>query len=230
MEVLAHCKMYPLSQYYRAARCELVIPEGVTATRNRATTPRLPQSLHLIEHDFRISDLKRRFLLDNLPGDGEPGRVLLIDTASIWQDTALRDPRFRDKVWYLNTAEVLTTEGLVSFLSQLNAYPKRALAKCHGDTDGRLHGIVIDNVSYLDPRAHGSATVLLKLLRVLQSTYGCWFATVSYGLEFYEGVGKAFSQQTSQSQLYPTMFPIGYLNEMDCVVLRETQVVGRRLK
>ena len=236
MEVLEHCKVYPLAQFYRAGHCDLVVPSGVAATGAHAPS-RVPLSLHLIEHDFRISELKRRLLLDNIEAgsDTEPHRVLIIDTASIWQDTVLNDSRFRDRVCYVNCPEVLTSEGLVAFLSQLNTAPRQALARCHPQTrpaslEFRLRGIVIDNVSYLDPRGHGSATVLLRLLRALQTTYGCWFATVSYGLEFYAGVGRAFPLQTSQSQLYPTMFPIGYLNEMDCVLLRETQTVGRRLK
>lgn len=188
----------------------------------------------MIEHDFKISDLKRRFVLENLPETN--GKILVIDIISIWYDT-LKDHKIKDKFYYMNSNSLLTMDGLICFLVQLNESPKIALTRCHNDFrvtefNESLCGIVIDNLSYLKQIDNKSLNILWKILNMLSKSYGCWIMTTSYGIEYYQGIENSFNRNNNLKKklIYPTLLPASYLSEMDCIILRETGSKGRRLK
>lgn len=179
--------------------------------------------LHLIEHSFRTSTFKRDLFL-RCAGERDDSTVLVIDIVSEWK-TLLQDHRDAG-VHIMSSTSVLTFDGLIGFLLQLNESPREALKRCQrrDSTSKQLAGIVIDNVSYLaqDP---GSYTLLLRALKMLRNTFGCWIITVSYGLEFYNGVENSTAPLYRSGSL--TRVPVSYTNEMDAMIIRDTDSSAR---
>lgn len=178
--------------------------------------------LHLIEHSFKTSTFKRDLFL-KCAGDRNDSSILVIDIVSEWK-SLLRN--YDVGVHVMSSTSILNIDGLISFLLQLNESPREALKRCQrrDSLSKQLSGIVIDNVSYIvhDP---GSYNLLLRTLKMLRNTFGCWIITISYGLEFYNGV------ENSTASLYRsgsiTRVPISYTNEMDAMIIRDTDSSAR---
>ena len=177
--------------------------------------------------------------------------MLVIDVISVWKRHVQRHP---ERYYYLNRPIVLTLDGIIKFLAELNESPREALKRCQNfnstsDTDSddnddfnyQLSGIVIDNISYLMQRSKSvgnvnntqkSLMLLLRCLNMVSRNFGCWYITISYGLEYYSGIEMSFRTVGSVggANSYPTLVPMNFLNEMDAVILRETEYGARRLK
>lgn len=177
--------------------------------------------LHVIEHDFKLSTFKKQLYL-NCKSNGN-STILLIDILSAWKEFINST---NDELFVMNSLSIMTMDGLVNFLLHLNESPLYALKRCQkrDSFDKQLSGIIIDNISYFahDPTSYG---LLLKVLKLLRKTFGCWIITISYGLEYYNGV------ENATSQLYKggsqTKIPTGYINEMDVVLIRDTDSSAR---
>lgn len=180
-------------------------------------------SLHLIEHSFKGSSFKKDLFLHNA-ADRDDSTFLVIDIVSEWE-TMLSD--HLDLGFYvMNSTSILNMDGLVNFLLQLNDSPKEALMRCQRkDSEMKqLAGIVIDNVSYLSYDSN-SYSVLVKTLKMLRNTFGCWLITTSYGLEYYNGVENAMAPQHRSGSL--TRVPVNFTNEMDAIIIRDTDSTAR---
>ncbi|SCV05923.1 LANO_0H18162g1_1 [Lachancea nothofagi CBS 11611] len=235
MNVLAHCRVYPLSTFYKAtAICidwlekdafgnvVLGSEEGVESQNVRSIG-----FLHLIEHGFRVSAFKQKMMQRLVEASPNQSFVLIIDVVSCW-DRYLSTLNREDKnVTYMNSASLLHFESLINFLVQLNESPKEALSRCQNAStlQYQLAGIVIDNISYY---THDGASyeLLFKVLRMLRAKYGCFVMTVGYGLDFYSGVEQQLSS-VRQSYDIPTRLPMSYVKNMDCVLLRDTDKDAR---
>lgn len=179
--------------------------------------------LHMIEHSFKSSKFKRDLFLQ-CAGDSEDSSVLVVDIVSEWKNL-LKDHQDVG-VHVMSSTSILNFEGLISFLLQLIESPSEALKRCQrrDSLSKQLGGIVIDNVSYLahDPSSY---TLLLRTLKMLRNTFGCWIITISYGLEFYNGVENSTASLYKSGPL--TRIPISYTNEMDAMIIRDTDSTAR---
>lgn len=177
--------------------------------------------LHLIEHSFKGSAFKRELFL-HCCGESSESTVLVIDIVSEWE-TMLCDC---NGFYVMNSTSILNMDGLVNYLLQLNESPRDALMRCRRkDSESKqLAGIVIDNISYLSHDAN-SYNLLIKTLKMLRKTFGCWILTVSYGLEFYNGVENALASQHRSPSL--TRVPPGFTSEMDAIIIRDTDSTAR---
>ncbi|EDO15582.1 hypothetical protein Kpol_483p1, partial [Vanderwaltozyma polyspora DSM 70294] len=103
----------------------------------------------------------------------------------------------------MNSNSILTMDRLINFLIQLNESPIEAFKKCQfvGKSSQQLSGIIIDNISYFthDNNENGIQNAskaynnLLKILKLLRKNFGCWIMTISYGMEYYDGVENSTS-------------------------------------
>ncbi|SMN22665.1 similar to Saccharomyces cerevisiae YLR376C PSY3 Protein involved in a Rad51p-, Rad54p-dependent pathway for homologous recombination repair [Maudiozyma saulgeensis] len=214
MEILAHCKVYSLSQYYHAQRQLLTIDAKTEPVR----------SLHLIEPDFKIYDFKRQLLKDNVTTNG---KILIIDIVSTWRNTLINDAKLLNNIWYINSEELFTLEGIICFLARLNANPSNTLhnecsidkdqTKSNTDDSISLQGIIIDNLSYLYAGTANdikSLNILLKLIKNIQRTFGCWYVSTSLNNEFYQGIEHSFTSQNNTIMS-------SYMNDIDLVMVRD---------
>ncbi|CCE61764.1 hypothetical protein TPHA_0B00920 [Tetrapisispora phaffii CBS 4417] len=140
-------------------------------------------------------------------------------------------------VYYLNSSDILNMEGILKFFSKLNENPIETLEKyCHFpktvNFKQQLSGIIVDNISYFAHDNHMNIqqntahySTLLNMFKTLRKTFGCWVISVSYGMEFYDGV------ELSTSSIYRsgshTRVPINYTSGMDTILLRDTESTGR---
>ncbi|CAB4257274.1 similar to Saccharomyces cerevisiae YLR376C PSY3 Protein involved in a Rad51p-, Rad54p-dependent pathway for homologous recombination repair [Maudiozyma barnettii] len=224
MEVLAHCKIYSLSQYYHPQEQLITIDPGITTTLTDSKTGRI-RTLHLIEPDFKIHDFKRRLLKENITANG---KVLIIDIVSAWKNTLLNDPLLLPNVWYANSEELFTLEGVICFLARINANPTNTLQRecsidkndCHQSNkkeENSLQGIIIDNLSYLHTDSTTdtkSLNILFKLIKNIQRTFGCWYVSTSLNNEFYQGIEHSFNSTNNTIMS-------NYVNDMDLVMVRD---------
>lgn len=208
MEVLKHCRVYPLSNYCAVEGRHFIDPQN-----NKA------RHVHLVEHNFKLTDAKIQLLERNM-GDGI---IIIVDVISCWK----RYCKGKARTCYMNSASTLHLEGVINFLSQLIEYPQEALKRCQ-DTDVdvtsmTIQGIVIDNLSYYQTPSTSlrDFNILYKLLKTLRTTYGCWSLTTSYGLEYYNGV-EALTAASYNSGTSYTKIPQSYIKEMDTVIVRDT--------
>lgn len=237
MDVLAHCRVYPLSNvciYDLTSRLNIfhftdylsqfyhAVPQSLTLS-NFMGSPSV-SFIHLIEHGFKFTPFKRQIwdqCVDSSIKDDSS--VLIIDPISEWKKVAQKTP---NGVHYMNSTSICNMDGLQSFLMQLQTSPLDALRRCHiqDRPDKQISGIVIDNLSYL---AHdmSSYNALIKILKQLRRTFGCWIFTIGYGLEYYDGIENSTSTPNWKGVL--TKLPASYTNEMDLIILRETNYSGR---
>lgn len=192
--------------------------------------------LHVIEHGFRISTFKDTLLRHSIVAGAEESSILVIDILSVWRSHLLRleeDENFsKVGVFYMNSTAILTMENLINFLLKLNESPAEALMRCQlqGNYSQQLAGIVIDNISYFTHDAStvqnsSSYNVFLKVLKMLRKTFGCWIITVSYGIEYYDGVENTTKHLNRAGSL--TRLPISYTSEMDAILIRDTESSAR---
>lgn len=238
-------------KFYHPEQCYIELPPALGSS-NRI------RGLHLLEHSFKLTVFKTQLLdlnttqsnLNERPTDKSKCKVLVIDVISVWRHHVERHP---EHYYYLNNSSVLTLDGIIKFLAQLNESPREALRQCRnfnstsdsGSRDSnfnyQLSGIVIDNISYLVQRSKNvgnandtqkSLMLLLRCLNMVSRNFGCWYITISYGLEYYSGIEMSFRtvSTVSGTKSYPTLVPMNFLNEMDAVILRETEYGARRLK
>ncbi|QLQ80791.1 hypothetical protein HG537_0E01460 [Torulaspora globosa] len=148
---------------------------------------------------------------------------LVVDIVSEWE-TMLYDCNMG--FYVMNSTSIHNMEGLVNFLLQLNESPREALMRCRikDSQSKQLAGIVIDNISYLSHDVN-SYNLLIRTLKMLRNTFGCWILTVSYGLEYYNGVENALASPHRAGSL--TRVPLGYTNEMDAMIIRDTDSTAR---
>lgn len=179
--------------------------------------------VHLIEHSFKASVFKKDLFLHCAAG-GDESSYLIIDIVSEWEK--MLDDQQQLPLYVMNSTSILSMDGLVNFLLQLNESPGKALKRCRREDSQtkQLAGIVIDNISYLSQDTN-SYNLLIKTLKMLRKTFGCWILTVSYGLEYYNGVENALAS-TNRSGA-PTRVPPSFTNEMDAVIIRDTEAMGR---
>lgn len=179
---------------------------------------------HLIEHSFKFTPFKRRLWSECVKCSiNEGSSILVIDVVSEWRDV-IREAHV--DVHYMNSTSILTMEGLQNFLTQLNTSPEEALKRCYlrDRLDKQIGGIIIDNLSYFT-HDMTSYAALLKILKQLRQSFGCWVLTISYGLEYYNGVENSTATSNRGGAL--TRLPASYTSEMDAVILRETAQFGR---
>ncbi|SCU88720.1 LADA_0E11716g1_1 [Lachancea dasiensis] len=243
MNVLAHCRVYPLSTFYDPTAISIdwlykdLFGKTVFDFDEDDSTSNLESSkrklgpiafLHLIEHTFKVSTFKLNLLKKLVQSSPSQSFVLIIDVMSCWHELIPSLSVEDRSAVYMNSSSLLHFDALVNFLSQLNENPPEALSRCQSPVNmqHQLAGIVIDNISYY---THDSASydLLFKLLRMLRKKYGCYTVTVGYGLEFYNGVEQQQPLAPSQGYDIPTRLPMSYVKNMDCVVLRETDELAR---
>lgn len=243
MEILKHCRTYQLSDYYEVQSCHLRLPPGIRQNsynnKEDDTTTENIQSLHLIEHSFHMSPLKRSLLFTLLPRE-ECESVLIIDLISIWRSTIKNLPNIQqDKIWYLNSTSIYSFESIFIFLQQLIDSPIKALNRCEISADRKqnglynrqLCGIIIDNISYLQELSiqknqYENFEKLIKLLKRIKEIFGSWIISVSYGNDYYNGVEMQLNVGNNISSSY-SKIPRNYMNDIDLIVLRETEGKGR---
>ncbi|SCU77997.1 LAMI_0A03048g1_1 [Lachancea mirantina] len=235
MEVIAHCKVYPLSTFYRPAQVSInwiardnfgnVVEGGESGDGNVGVGD--VGFVHLIEHDFKISEFKGRMalrLVEQLPSQAS---ILIVDVVASWRKWLDAHAHVRARAHYLTSPSLARFETLIAFLNQLNETPADALRRCtvQQPLDMQLGAIIIDNISYY---VHDSATyeILLKTLRRLRQNYGCIVLTTGYGLEFYDGVENS-QRQPNQTLDIATRLPMSYVKNMDCVLVRDTATTAR---
>ncbi|CAR26335.1 hypothetical protein ZYGR_0H01440 [Zygosaccharomyces rouxii] len=216
MDVLAHCRVYPISNFYHAVPQSLTLPSCIGS--------HCVSFVHLIEHNFKFTPFKRQIwnqCIECSVNDGSS--ILVIDIISEWKKIIQENSQ---GVHYMNSTSICNMEGLQNFLMQLQASPLEALQRCliKDRLDKQISGIIIDNLSYL---AHdlSSYSALIKILKQLRRTFGCWILTIGYGLEYYDGVENSTSTPNRTGAL--TKLPASYINEMDVIILRETADRGR---
>ncbi|CEP60442.1 Psy3p LALA0_S01e10990g [Lachancea lanzarotensis] len=238
MNVLAHCRVYPLSTFYKPVAINIdwlgkdSFGNAILDCEQQPGAQKLKPAgfLHLIEHSFTPTTFKEELLtrlVDNCP---DQSFILVIDLISCLKPL-LSQLQLDDKdVAYLNSASLVNFDSLINFLVQLNESPQDALSRCRKQVSlqYQLAGIVIDNISYYTHDA-ASYDLLFKVLRLLRARYGCCIVTVGYGLEFYNGVEKGLAETSVQPYEIPTRLPISYVKNMDCVLLRDTETVARVL-
>lgn len=81
-----------------------------------------------------------------------------------------------------------------------------------------IKGIIIDNISYCSYDNNSlQFSELLTQARYLQNCLGCWFLTISFGMEFYryKNNGKIGNLK------YPTLLPHSYLQQIRYIFLQE---------
>ncbi|SCU84408.1 LAFA_0D09802g1_1 [Lachancea sp. 'fantastica'] len=236
MNVLAHCRVYPLSTFYKPVAIDIdwlgrdSFGNAILDCDQNQDAQKLKPAgfLHLIEHNFGPSALKKTLLTRLVKTCPDQSFILVIDVISCWKPF-LSQLELEDKdVAYLNTASLLHFDSLINFLVQLNESPQDALSRCQKrvSLQYQLAGIVIDNISYYTHDA-ASYDLLFKVLRLLRARYGCYIVTVGYGLEFYNGVEKGLADISAQPCDIPTRLPISYVKNMDCVLLRDTDTIAR---
>lgn len=178
--------------------------------------------MHLIEHDFKLSTFKRQLFLTSK--SDSKCTILLIDVISVWRE--FLNQSNSNELFVMNSISILSMDGLLNFLLHLSESPQEALKRCHvrDSFDKQLGGIIIDNISYF---THDSTSysLLIKILKLLRETFGCWVITTSYGLEYYNGVENATSPLYKSGSL--TRLPVSYTNEMDAVLIRDTDSQAR---
>lgn len=230
MEILKHCKEYPLSQYYHTVPHSLNLQDVSDTT----TTPKY--SMHLIEPDFKMNEYKRQLVLRNYE-TGNTGAILIIDIISIWRQT-LEETRFANiKYWYVNSKEISTIEGLICFLGRVNANPIVTLNKeCpirYGTNaaDCSVDGIIIDNLSYLNTSDDfKSFNILKNMISNIQKAFGCWYISTSLNLEFSQGIEHSFYPKPIVPYTNYTAFPSNYLNDMNIVMVRDSSTHSKVIK
>ncbi|CCF56046.1 hypothetical protein KAFR_0A06110 [Kazachstania africana CBS 2517] len=212
MDVLANCRIYPLSNFLKPKRNAINL-EGLNINNSNDITinNNESQSLHLIEHSFRKSKFKEQLVSNNFE------HIIIIDIISIWQD---------DKFNVINS--IYTFNELINFLTKFNDSPLATLSE-YGISMDTVEGIMIDNLSYIGNLNNKSIVILIKILKLIQINFGCFILSTSYGLEYYEGI-ENFQRMKNLNLKYPTLLPMNYLLEMDTILLRETGEISRRLK
>lgn len=209
MEVLKHCRVYPLSNFCQVEEHHFTDPINDKPNRH----------VHLVEHNFKLTEAKTKLVEENING----GTVVIVDVISCWK----RFCKDKSNICYLSSASTLHLEGLINFLSQLIESPLDALRRCQtNDTDitkNTIRGIVIDNLSYYQTPTSSlrDFNILFKLLKTLRTTYGCWSFTTSYGLEYYNGIESITASIYNSGTNY-TKIPQSYIKEMDIVLMRDT--------
>lgn len=181
--------------------------------------------LHLIEHEFKITRFKKElFTHCTTPNGSSPFSTLVIDVISEW-NTLVMDNRLLG-AHYMNSTSILNMDGLINFLLQLNECPQEALKRCQRKDilSKQLGGIIIDNISYFTHDTT-SYNLLIKVLKMLRNTFGCWIMTIGYGLEYYNGVENSTIHAHKSGLL--TRLPMTYTNEMDAIIIRDTESTAR---
>lgn len=234
MNILAHCRVYPLSTFYKPTALHIewlrkdrfgnIVEESKEGDDGAHVGP--VGYLHLIEHGFQMTKIKSSVvhrLIDELPNQTF---ILMIDIASCWREFATEYSHEEKSVAYMNSASLLHFESLINFLAQLNDNPQEALSRCKqaAPLQFQLASIVIDNISYYT-HDNASYELLFKILRMLRSRYGCSVMTVGFGLDFYNGVEQSFA--TNKSYDIPTRLPMSYVKNMDCVLQRDNASTAR---
>lgn len=154
----------------------------------------------------------------------DESNILVIDIVSEWRHIL---DEYKDMgVYVMNSTSILNMNGLINYLLQLNESPQEALRRCQRKDTllKQLGGIIIDNISYL---SHDSTSynMLTKTLKMLRNTFGCWIITISYGLEYYNGVENSTAPLYRSGSL--TRLPMNYTNEMDAIIIRDTDSTAR---
>lgn len=181
--------------------------------------------LHLIEHEFKITKFKKDLFTHCTTSNGSSQfSTLVIDVISEWNNLLENNKVMR--AHYMNSTSILNMDGLINFLLQLNESPQEALKRCQRkDTlSKQLGGIIIDNITYLTHDTT-SYNLLLRVLKMLRNTFGCWIMTISYGLEYYNGVENSTVHAHKSGLL--TRLPMTYTNEMDAIIIRDTDSTAR---
>ncbi|SCU94322.1 LAME_0F07008g1_1 [Lachancea meyersii CBS 8951] len=236
MNVLAHCRVYPLSTFYKPSAVEIdwlgknSFGNVVLDCEQSPSAQKIGSIgfLHVIEHSFRVSAFKQSLLSRLVEKSPNQSFVLVMDLISCWNGTLPELQQDEKAVAYLNSPSLLNFDSLINFLVQLNESPQDALSRCQTPVSlqYQLAGIFIDNISYYT-HDHASYDLLLKVLRMLRATYGCFIVTVGYGLEFYNGVERALVEPSHLTYEIPTRLPILYVKNMDCILSRDTETDAR---
>ncbi|CCD27101.1 Psy3p NDAI_0J02090 [Naumovozyma dairenensis CBS 421] len=274
MDVLAHCRIYPLANYIRPELKFINISNDLIINNNKSiisvndhldddknddnNTNKVALA-HLIEHEFKLTTFKKKLLIDliTIPNHEKNGKnsYLIIDISSTWKqylielfDRENNQTNFTTSINYMNSFSILNMDGLINFLMQLNGSPIDALKRCQQypstSSDSidqyQLSGIIIDNLSYISSSSSSSTStfpLLLKLLKLLRKSFGCWIFTTSYGISYYKGIENSLESSPSSSSIHlqqhskklPTYFPESFINGMDMILLHETELKSRIL-
>ena len=226
MDVLAHCRVYPLSNFYHPSPQSITLPNTLISNTDN-DKPHIGL-LHLIEHDFKMSNFKKQ-LFNHLTTSN--ASYLIIDITSTWKRFLLSSSSASASLMYMNSTSILSFEGLINYLVQLNDHPTTALQRSLSINNEPLQltlplsGIIIDNLSYL-PQDPPQFKILTNILKLLRKSLGCWIMTTSYGLEYNQGIENTISTSASNSNTY---IPLNYTKEMDIVLLHERDLRSRIL-
>lgn len=228
MEILKHCRIYPISSFCATTETYFKIPDDLVNQHLALRTRKLGH-IHVVEHSFRLSKVKKKLITTNL--DENSGLILLIDVISCWKQFARSLVNNGQSIAYLSSASLCQFDGLLNFLGQLIDSPDEALKRCiftdsysYSCLQQPLTGIIIDNLSYYQtPVAMREFSALQKMLKSLRSTFGCWTMTTSYGLEYYNGVEGGTSSLYTSSGTSFTRLPVSYIKDTDLVLMRDTE-------
>lgn len=152
MDILANCKIYPISNYIN-------IPQYNEPTYDVGM-------VHIIIDEIKN---KRYQWVHNKCSEGT---VVIIDLLNVWMSSGddnvivVKDPRFM-KFEYL--IEILSNEDDKIF-EQLKI-PRGKI----------INGIIIDNLSIYAYEPGRLFNILIKLLQRIRRKWGCWVKTVSFG-------------------------------------------------
>lgn len=230
--MLAHCKIYPLSDYYKPSQAYFNVPKALLSKEdNKRNKDRQLRLVHLIEHNFKVSYWKCE-LLKQCMGP-ENGCLLIVDIVSAWW------PREKLEglgipLYYMNDPSLIKIESIIHRLGEIVANPSSLLSSCvsiNGASEELpLTGIILENISYFHDDADDRESVyhqLIKKLKAIQSKFGCWTLTTSYGLDYYNGFEDSLLKYYNvRESVTKTRVPRSFMNEMNLVIMRNDEWTG----
>lgn len=206
MDILAHCRIYPISQYIEIPQHkEPITQDGL---------------VHIILDEIKnksyqwIHQRKTTAATDTRPDNGTDCKLtLIIDLLNVWdvnvtiQDT-VEDTQKSPNIHIIKDCKYIKFQNLITFLHDEVLMGQYLFENCKNMI---LYGIIIDNLSIYSFDLENSKLFnkLCKVLARIRCKYGCWIKTVSF--KDSEGIGK-----------YPTRIPIYYLNHMETVLVYDS--------
>lgn len=203
MDILAHCRIYPISQYITIPRHkEPVAHSGL---------------VHIILDEIKNKSYqwihqRKELATTKTSSSNRPTckLTLVIDLLNVWDDNARSQDRVEDQlrktdIHIIKDSKYIKFQNLITFLDD-EILMGQYLFDNHKDMI--LYGIIIDNLSIysFDPENLKLFNKLYKVLERIQFKYGCWIKTISF--KDATGIGK-----------YPTRIPIYYLNNMETILV-----------
>lgn len=235
MNVIQNLTTYKLSQFIRIPKLPCII-ENVQYPLEKPTDKSNNQNSYSYSYSYNKNDnllinviqtspqntnFKDNLIWSNISSPDD--LIIIFDIMGNPQQ--LNHNRFPNcNLKILRSIDFITLSNVTKYLKQLHIHLLDGTLKdfLQLTSETIIKGIIIDNISYCSYDNNSlQFSELVTQARQLQDCLGCWFLSISFGMNFYRYRSNANKINTNVNLKYPTLLPHSYLQQMKYNILQE---------